>query len=353
MDDAAENTLLQAALDEATAKRIFPCGVLMRMRQGNPPAFFCSGKSVYGDGGFKPDEHSRFDLASLTKVVATTTLTMLLFEEGCLDLDKPVSTWLPDFMDGDHPEWRAVITPRMLLAHTSGFVPFLSFHRTYERVSSRQEKQRLVRLAPLHSAPNTETVYSDIGMMVMGQIVETILHQRLDAAAQNLVFKPLEMFDTGFNPRNLAPCVPTEEKTDAPGHYWTGIVHDENARWLDGVSGHAGLFSTAADLTRFADLLLENGRPLLHSPHTLPLFASPANLLPDSTRCLGWTHWSAIPCSFGHTGFTGISLWIAPKQGIATLLLTNAVHPHRVCKQNGYFEVRDHLHALCLERPLP
>ncbi|MBR4674934.1 MAG: beta-lactamase family protein [Victivallales bacterium] len=353
MEFAVKSAAIQAALDQATAKCIFPCGVLMRKQADNPPEFFCSGKSVYGDGGFKPDAHSLFDLASLTKVVATTTLAMMAYEEGSLDLDKPVSAWLPDFMDGDHPEWRAIITPRMLLAHTAGFVPFLPFYRTYVNISSRPEKQRIVRLAPLHSQPNAETVYSDIGMMVMGQIVETILRKRLDAAVWELVFKPLEMLETTFNPPSKQHCVPTEEMADKPGHFWTGIVHDENARWLDGVSGHAGLFSTAADLERFSNMLLENGRPLLHSRHTLQLFASPANLLPGSTRCLGWTHWSAVHSSFGHTGFTGISLWIVPDQGLATLLLTNAVHPHRECKQNGYFDTRDHLHALCLETSRP
>ena len=339
-------TAIQAALDEATAKHIFPCGVLARLRKGEASHFFCSGNTVYGDGGFRPDTTSLFDLASLTKVVSTTTLTMLLYEGGSLDLDKPVFTWLPDFTEADHPEWRAVITPRMLLAHSAGFVPFLPFYRTYEAVSSRSEKLRLVRHATLQAPPNTTTVYSDIGMMVMGQIVEVILKKSLDMAARELVFTPLGMTDTTFKPSDTARCVPTEEKADIPGEFWQGLVHDENARWLGGVSGHAGLFSTANDLARFAGMLLDGGKPLLRSNKTLELFTTPANLVPDSTRCLGWTQGVAVPNSFGHTGFTGISLWIVPSQGFATFLLTNAVHPRREAKQNGYFDARDNLHRM-------
>ena len=348
MDTVSKSSAIQAALDEATANHIFPCGVLARLHRGEAPAFFCSGKSVYGDGGFTPDANSLFDLASLTKVIATTSLVMLLFENGSLDLDNPVSAWLPDFTEGDHPEWRAAITPRMLLAHSAGFVPFLPFYRTYEAVSSRPEQLSLVRHATLSSPPNTTTVYSDIGMMVMGQIVEVILQKRLDIAARELVFVPLGMTDTTFNPSDTARCIPTEEKVDRPGEYWQGIVHDENARWQDGVSGHAGLFSTANDLAIFANMLLNGGKPLLHSTKTLELFTAPANLVPESTRCLGWTQGIAVPNSFGHTGFTGISFWIVPKQGFATFLLTNAVHPHREAKQNGYFDVRDNLHRMTL-----
>ena len=98
MDKSYDKTVIQAALDEATANHIFPCGVLAQLHRGKAPAFFCSGKSLYGDGGFTPDANSLFDLASLTKVIATTSLVMLLFENGSLDLDSPVSTWLPDFM---------------------------------------------------------------------------------------------------------------------------------------------------------------------------------------------------------------------------------------------------------------
>ncbi len=341
-------TAIQAALDEATAKHIFPCGVLTRLRKGEASRFFCSGNTVYGDGGFRPDTTSLFDLASLTKVVSTTTLVMLLYEGGSLDLDKPVATWLPDFTEADHSEWRARITPRMLLAHSAGFVPFLPFYRTYEAVSSRPEKLRLVRHATLQAPPNTTTVYSDIGMMVMGQIVEVILNKSLDVAAKELIFTPLAMADTTFNPSDMARCVPTEEKADSPGEFWQGVVHDENARWLGGVSGHAGLFSTANDLARFAEMLLDGGKPLLRSNKTLELFTTPANLVPDSTRCLGWTQWSSYTGSFGHTGFTGISLWILPAQGLATFLLTNAVHPRRKAKQNGYFDTRDNLHGMTL-----
>ena len=336
---------IQAMLDEAVSGRIFPCGVLMRLNRGGNPEYYCAGSTQYG-GGFVPNATSLFDLASLTKVIATTPLAMLLFEAGNLDLDRPVASWLADFEAADHPEWRARITPRMLLAHSAGFVPSLPFHRTFAGMGDRAEKQRLVRHGTLQSPPNAKTAYSDIGMMVMGQVVEAILKKHLDMAAKELLFAPLGMEDTGFKPIASSRCVPTEEIAERPGEYWQGIVHDENARWLGGVSAHAGLFSCARDLALFARMLLAGGAPLFPSGRTLELFTSPANLVPGSERCLGWTQWSKMPGAFGHTGFTGISLWIDMTKGIATLLLTNAVHPHRECKQNGYFAWRDRLHLL-------
>ena len=336
---------IQSCLERAVSGHIFPCGVLMRLKRGGAPEYCCAGRSQYG-GGFAADATSLFDLASMTKVVATTPLAMLLYEAGSLDLDRPVSRWLPDFEDGDHPEWRARITPRMLLAHCGGFAPFFPFHQSYAAVCNGDEKRRIVRHAALQSPPCAEAVYSDIGMMVMGQVVERILGKTLDLAAKELLFTPLGMDETGYNPHEGRRCIPTEEKKESAGEYWRGIVHDENARWLNGVSGHAGLFSSGRDLSLFARMLLEGGMPLFRSRETLALFAAPANLVQGSERCLGWTQWSKLPGAYGHTGFTGVSLWVDANRGSATLLLTNAVHPHRECKQNGYFHWRDRLHLM-------
>ena len=342
--------LAQKKLEEAVGQGVFPCGVLAVVGRGDVR---------YASAGLPETfpampEHAMFDLASLSKVVATTSLAMLLTDEGRLDIEAPVASYLSDFLDFDkeHEAWRRKVSVRMLLAHCGGFPPWLPFWK--RDLESIEAKRRLVRESPLESEPGSVTSYSDIGMMLVGQIIERISGAPLEVFAKDKVFTPLGMTRTCYNPSEAALCVPTEEKADAPGCYWQGVVHDENARWLDGVAGHAGVFSCAEDLSKLCTMLLNGGDGFI-SRRTFDEFTRKANLVAGSSRSLGWDGWSegcaggskASPDSFGHTGFTGTSLWVDRENDIAVILLTNAVHPHRECKANGYFKCRNEIHTAC------
>jgi len=346
---------LQALLDTAPTGGICPGAVLAIVMPGQETRFFTSGNLMFAEG--EPfSENCIFDMASITKVIATTTIAMLLVDKGILDLDKPVVDFLPDAFPDSH--YRNAVTPRMLMAHCSGLPAGAQFFIKYETMDGIEEKKRIVRSTALVSQPKSATVYSDIGMMIMAQIIESLAGKQLDVLSKELIFKPLGMPYTSFCPVAMPGChfVPTEEIAGNPGHYWTGIVHDENARWLGGVAGHAGLFSTAGDLGIFATMMLCNGKAngkQFICPATIAAFTTKAGLQPDSSRCLGWDGLSngcagglyASPESYGHTGYTGTSIWMDKPQNIAAILLTNAVHPHRACKQNGYFKWRNTVHT--------
>ena len=337
-------------LSDAVSRGVFPCGALAVVHGGKA----CFHSSGFSDEYAMPPQHVLFDLASLSKVVSTTMLAMRLVDDGTLALDAPVAASLPDFLDCDseHREWRRRITPRMLLAHCGGFPAGQPFWKS--GVTEPEEKRRLVRTSPLASEPCSVTLYSDIGMMIVGQIVERLSGTPLDVLAHERVFSPLGMARTCYNPPDTSQCVATEEKAEEKGTYWRGIVHDENARWLGGVAGHAGVFSCTEDLAKLCAVLLDGGDGFV-SRRTFDEFTRKANLVAGSSRCLGWDGWSegcaggskASPDSFGHTGFTGTSLWIDRKNDIAVVLLTNAVHPHRECKSNGYFKRRNEIHTAC------
>ncbi|MBQ7652421.1 MAG: beta-lactamase family protein [Victivallales bacterium] len=329
-----------------------PCGVLA-MVHGGETRFASAGLPCEISCG---PECALFDLASLSKVVSTTALAMLLVDDGDLDLDAPICNYLPDFLEFDleHEAWRRRLTTRMLLAHCGGLPAGLPFWKS--GVTRTEEKRGLVRRTALSGEPGGGALYSDIGMMLVGQIIERITGEALDVSARRRVFIPLGMERTCYNPADVSVCVPTEEKAEEPGVFWRGIVHDENARWLGGVAGHAGVFSCAEDLARMCSMLLRGGDGFV-SGGTFRTFTRKAGLVEGSSRCLGWDGYSAgcaggdkaSPDSFGHTGFTGTSLWIDIDNDVAVVLLTNAVHPHRECKSHGYFRVRNEIHTSCYE----
>jgi len=329
-------------LENAVVNGIVPCGVLALVHDGDVR---------FASAGFPCEEDCRpecalFDLASLSKVVSTAMLAMLLVDDGDLDLDAPVCEYLQDFLECDfeHESMRRKVSTRMLLAHCGGFPAGLPFWKS--GVTQADEKRRLVRSAALASEPCSVAVYSDIGMMLVGQIIERITGHTLDVLASQRIFMPLGMERTCYNPADASVCVPTEERTDAPGVFWRGIVHDENARWLGGIAGHAGVFSCAEDLAGMCAMLLKSGEGFV-SGGTFRMFTRKAGLVGGSSGCAGGE--KASPNSFGHTGFTGTSLWIDIDNDVGVLLLTNAVHPHRECKANGYFRVRNEIHTSCYE----
>ncbi len=292
-----------------------------------------------------------FDLASLTKVVATTTAAMLLEEDGRLDLDRPVRHYLPEL---DAPD-KSGITVHQLLTHSGGFVsggPLWRDSRTAAEFIEYMNER------PLIYVPGDSSVYSDWDLILTGLIVERITGQRLDAFLQQRVWGPLGMRDTRFNPLSPTSLPEGVECTAGfqPGHPLLpriaasevdtifrdrlihGIVHDENACALAGVAGHAGLFSSARDLAVFAQMMLNGGEyngVRILQPATIARWTARQN--EHSSRALGWdtpaprssagAYFS--PRSFGHTGFTGTSIWMDPERGLFVILLTNRVNPTR------------------------
>lgn len=269
-----------------------------------------------------------FDLASLTKVVATTTMALMTYDEGALALDAPVSRYLPELADRGPGK----ATVRQLMDHTAGFVRWRPYYR---ECSSREEVVRAVLHEELVTPPGTVREYSDVHYILLGEIISRVAGQTLDTLAHQRIFEPLGLADTLFNPSDwLRERCASTEMDAATGEPVRGVVHDENARAMGGVSGHAGLFSTAYDLARFAQCMLRRGKPLLTDR------AFEAMMTREDAEGSRWLGWDAVseggylsgifgPRAFGHTGFTGTSLWIDPDPGAFIVVLTNAVHPWR------------------------
>ncbi len=315
-------------LSRSIAKKSFPGAAIVVGRGKTVLLARGYGKHDYGNGP-SASVSSVYDLASLTKVVATTTAAMKLHEAGRLALDAPISDYLPELVGGD----KARLTVRQLLTHTAGF-------GGYPHDVGPPTKASLLSFiehAPLPGIPGEER-YSDLGMIVLGRILERVAGESLATYCQREIFVPLGMKNTGFRGVGTRDpdVVPTEQ--DANGHVRQGEVHDEKAHALGGVAGHAGLFSTAEDLGRFARMLVLRGRVdggTFLRAETIDAFTGGGG----AGRGLGWEKKSARsgasagqrfgPRSYGHTGFTGTSLWIDPDAKVFAILLTNRVHPSR------------------------
>ncbi|MFN8580532.1 MAG: serine hydrolase [Gemmatimonadaceae bacterium] len=283
-----------------------------------------------GDSPRVTAERSIYDLASLTKVVGTTTAAMILYDEGRLDLDAPVSRYLPAFSGG----MKDSVTVRQLLTHHSGLPAGRELWRS---TSSPFEAKNAVLSTPLVCKPGACYEYSDLGADVMGWVIEAIAGQGLDTFLAERVFGPLGMTDTQFRPSDsLTYRIAPTEVTPPRGYPLRGEVHDENAHALGGVAGHAGLFSTAADLAVFAQMMLNKGEyngVRIVSDSTVTLFTTRA----AGTRALGWDTAAGEKSSgvyfgehaYGHTGYTGTSMWIDPDREMFVILLTNRVHAAR------------------------
>ncbi|CAN5854355.1 hypothetical protein BH23GEM6_BH23GEM6_23800 [soil metagenome] len=273
-----------------------------------------------------------YDLASLTKVIGTTTAAMILEEEGLLDLDRPVREYLSELNATD----KIAITPRMLLTHQAGFESFAPLFQSFR---GRDAYLTQINARPLRHPPGTRMEYSDWDLILMQLIVERLTGTTLDHFLEQRVFTPLGMGDTGFNPPHFIRqrVAPTEIQRFRGGKVH-GEVHDENAWAMGGVAGHAGLFSTASDLAMFAEMLLnggERGGSRIVQEETISRWT--ARQGPGSTRALGWDTPSPGGSagkffgarSFGHTGFTGTSIWIDPDKELYLILLSNRVNPSR------------------------
>ena len=277
-------------------------------------------------GSVDPDR-TIYDVASLSKVIGTTTAVMVLFDEKKIDLDAPVFRYLPAFSGGMKDE----VTVRELLTHRSGLPAGRDLWR---RARSPQEARDMVLSTPLEYRPNSSYIYSDLGADVLGMIVEEVSGLRLDVFLANRVFGPLGMRDTYYRPADsLRYRIAPTEVTPPRGYPLRGEVHDENAYALGGIAGHAGLFSTAADLSIFAQMMLNGGSydgVQILSDSTVSLFTRRT----AGHRALGWDTADGdygsgkylTERAYGHTGYTGTSIWIDPDREMFVVLLTNRVH---------------------------
>ncbi len=324
-----------ATMQQAVADSVFPGAVLLVADAESRVYFQAFGKMGYGDFARPMPRNAIFDLASVTKVVATTTAAMLLVDRGSLELDKPVQHYLPEFTG----EGKEKVTVRHLLVHASGLPPF---RRYYLENLSAEETLRRILIEPLIYEPGTETRYSDLGLILTAKIIEKLSGMPFDRFCTQNIFQPLDMRETFFNPpASLLDRIPPTEYDPWRGRMVHGVVHDENAYSLGGVAGHAGLFSTAEDLSHFARMLLSGGQykgKAFLSSNVVAEFTRRQNLVPGSDRALGWDTRSAEKSSsgrfmstqaFGHTGFTGTSIWIDPVKKVFVILLSNRVHPTR------------------------
>jgi CubicO group peptidase (beta-lactamase class C family) len=342
-------------LEKAIADRAFPgCSLAVTLR-GELIAHQAFGHFTY-DPSSEITTASLFDLASLTKVVATTAAAMILYERGLLDLEAPVTAIVPEFagaLDNNNDPRRGEITLRMLLAHSSGLP---AYEKLFLRVEARKDLLYAAFATALSAAPCTRAVYSDIGFIILGVVLERLADEALGGFCQREIFGPLGMSHTAFNPalalKNTIP--PTADDRTFRHRIIQGEVQDENASVLGGIAGHAGLFSTAEDLAIFAHAMINGGHPILRSS-TVGLFSrrEPA---PDGTsRALGWDTPSApsqsgkyfSSRSFGHLGYTGTSLWIDPERQLSIILLTNRTWPD--CQNQAIQRVRPAFHDAVIE----
>jgi CubicO group peptidase (beta-lactamase class C family) len=342
-------------IEKAIVERAFPACLLAVTFRGELVAHRAFGHFTYDSGSPEVIATSLFDLASLTKVVATTAMAMLLYQRGVLDLEVPVASIVPEFVDwlGDDGGRRREVTVRMLLAHSSGLP---AYEKLFLRAKSRDELLHAAFTTPLTAAPGSRAEYSDIGFIILGVALERLADESLDAFCQREVFGPLGMAHTTFNPTlDLKDSIPpTADDRSFRHRIIQGEVQDENASVLGGVAGHAGLFSTADDLAIFAHAMLNGGHPILRSS-TIGLFTHRESAPEGTSRALGWDTPSMpsqsgkyFPAgSFGHLGYTGTSLWIDPERQLSITLLTNRTWPD--CQNQAIKKVRPALHDAVVE----
>ena len=367
-----------SVLREAIRQRAFPAASVAVTHQGRLVALQAFGQFVYEMDWVAPPlsrslQQGRlvdvtpgtlFDLASLTKVVATTTIAMILYERGLLELDAPVAAVVPEFRGSSDPR-RDSVTFRMLLAHSSGLP---AYEKLFLRARTRDDLLHAAFAMPLSADPGSRAQYSDIGFIVLGVALERIAEESLDRFCQREIFGPLAMMHTTFNPpaELRGQIAPTADDRTFRNRVIQGEVQDENGCVLGGVAGHAGLFSTAEDCGRFAHAMLQCGagalaremsgpqRAILR-PETVALFTRRESTPAGTSRALGWDTPSApsqsgkyfSASSFGHLGYTGTSLWIDPERQLSITLLTNRTWPD--CANQAIKQVRPRFQDAIIE----
>ena len=327
-------TAIEELLNQGVQDSAFPGGVFLAIKDGVIFEEYSFGQLSYDKKSVPVNNQTIYDLASLTKPIATTAAAMLLYDKGLLDLDERVTTTFPQFGVGG----KESATIRNLLTHTSGLPPFIHLWKVAD---NPQAMLNYLFECEAAYSPGTETYYSCMGMITLHKVIEAKAGQSLDAFLTENLYSPLGMTRTFFNPPEMLwkNTAPTEFDAERGGIV-QGKVHDENAYYLGGVSGNAGLFTTARDLSIFSQMLLNQGSyrgKQYFIPETVELFTKRQNIVDGSNRTLGWSmpsgksssgrHFSEN--SVGHTGFTGTSIWIDFDKNLAGILLTNRVHPTR------------------------
>jgi CubicO group peptidase (beta-lactamase class C family) len=341
---------VDAIIENAIRAHDFPSAVLV-VGDSNDVIYQNSyGRLTYEDDAKPTTMSTIYDLASVTKVIATTSAIMRLYDEGKIDLDAPVAKYIPQFAVNDKGD----ITVRNLLLHNSGLPAWTPFYQLY---TTADEVRNAIYSCEKEYPTGTKTVYSDYNAVILGDLVKVISNVRLDLYSKEFVFLPLGMMDTGYLlPTSLDYRIaPTEYDTYWRNELLKGYVHDETAAMLEGVSGNAGLFSTGPDLYKFMKMMLKDGRYIderkmpaktiesqLFTPQTVGLFTTKATGLGyDNTRALGWDtkpEATKYPpqCGnkfsqncFGHTGYTGTSVWCDRDKNLIIIFLTNRIYPKR------------------------
>lgn len=334
-------------LEEAIAVKAFPGAAFAVLADGAILALDAVGRFIYDSASPQVSPVTIYDLASVTKVLATTSMAMLLYDRSRLPLDAPVARWLPGLLDHEPAGGlRSRITIRMLLCHCSGLP---AYERLFETAKGPEALLAACLRLPLEAAPGERYAYSDPGFILLGKLLEKIAGEPVDSFCAREVFGPLKMSATRYRPpeswRTSIP--PTEIDRDFRRRTIQGEVQDENCSVMGGVSGHAGLFSNALDPLRYAASLLGHGIagmppiPGIFSPAAIRLFTSRQQIPPGSSRALGWDTPSEPSSSgrlfsrrsAGHLGYAGTSLWIDFDADVAIVLLTNRTWPDRSSKQ--------------------
>jgi CubicO group peptidase (beta-lactamase class C family) len=337
-------------IEDAIRNRDFPSAVLIIGDSNSIIYQNAYGRLTYEDDAKATTMNTIYDLASITKVIAATSAIMKLYDEGKIDLDAPVAQYIPEFAVNG----KSNITVKNLLLHNSGLTAWTPFYTMY---SNADEVRNAIYTCTKEYETGTQTVYSDYNAVLLGDIVEKVSNIRLDKYCKEYIFFPLSMTDTDY----LIPIsqdyriAPTEYDTYWRNELLRGYVHDETAALLEGVSGNAGLFSTAPDLFKFMKMMLKNGKYLderktpiknkedrMFTQQTVELFTTKVTGLGyNNTRALGWdTKPEATkyppPCgnkfsqnSFGHTGYTGTSVWCDKEKNLVIIFLTNRIYPKR------------------------
>ncbi len=328
--DASRLARIDGAVQKAIARKEIPGAVVLIGRRGKI-AFV----KTYGQRAVEPNPEpmtrdTLFDMASLTKPMATATAIMLLIERGQIRLSDPVSKYIP----GYSANGKGRTTIEQLLRHRAGLIPD---NALVDYLDGPEKAWQRINALPLQSGLDEKFVYSDVGFLVLGRIVEIVSGKPLDQFVREEIFQPLGMGRSGYQPSKKDTAAPTEKEK---GEWLQGIVHDPRARALGGVAGHAGLFSTADDVAIYAQTLLRgglapNGHQLL-SALTVRAMTDAAGTPSHERRGLGWdvdTSYSAPrgslfgPNGYGHTGFTGTSLWVDPETDTFVVILSNRLHP--------------------------
>jgi CubicO group peptidase (beta-lactamase class C family) len=343
-------------LQQGVANRAFPCAAAAVTHRGKLVALKAFGNFTYDPKSRAAHPDTIFDLASITKVMATTSMAILLYQRGLLDIEMPVVGIVPEFgtdLTGATDPRRGEITLRMLLSHSSGLP---AHQKLYEQASTREEITLLAAKTPLSNDSGKQVEYSDIGFIVLGEALMRLADEGLDTFCQREVFGPMGLAHTGFNPlEEQRPIIPpTLNDQGFRARIIQGEVNDDNAAAMGGVAPHAGLFAPAEDLARFAQVILDGGAPIFRRD-SLAVFTQRELLPAETTRTLGWDTPSQTSLagkyfssgSFGHLGFTGTSLWIDPERQTSITLLTNRTWPGG--KNIGIRQVRPEFHDVVME----